>query len=460
MADTYITIGSTGTKKKLVDLGDGTYADASAAMPRALSTELVVAGADSVLGKIAAPVNAETIYIRQAVSPGEDIEWRVQSNTVHTIQKYKARTNVNSATITLAAATRVDDEDTFTLNGLTYTAEATAADAAYASRKWKSGGDDEDADAAALAALINADYAVATAGTSVATEDKLTITTDEGAHVIVAAAAADYPAGKYGLSAVVATELASIVAAINHKDNVTCASVAANDTVVVNGLTFTAHATTTTAASRQFSVSGDNDADAAQLVVCLNDATYGVPGLTAVAVANVVSFTRDSQDDTVTLTTSNATRLKTEAAGGVPGVIAAATGATGELSITPTWTSALTVAEAGDQLTVTKIDIPGILATVDEDVITLTCTTPGGGEEASVIQFGQGTSTADEIAFADTTLASLVLDGDVVTDAVANATTAGKIYSQTMNGWEYGYLGLTNKSGSGAMTAVVGATLH
>lgn len=458
MADSYITIGSTGMKKKVVDMGDGTYADASAAMPRALSTELVVAGADSVLGKIAAPVNAETIYIRQAVSPGEDIEWRVKSNTVHTIQKYKARSNVNSGTITLASATRVDDTDTFTLNGLTYTAEATAADAAYASRKWKCGGADEDADAAALAALINADYAVATAGTSVAAEDKLTITTDEGAHIIVAAAAADYPAGKYKLDATAATELASIVLAINHKDNVTCASVAVADTVTVGGITYTAAATEDTA-EHQFAQITSNDATGTSLAACVNADTE-THGISAVNVSGVVSFERTTADAVVGLASSNATRLKTEAAGGVPGVVAAATGATAELSITPTWTAVLTVAEAGDQLTVTKIDVPGILATVAENVITLTCTTPGGGEEASVIQFGQGSSAADEIAFADTTLASLVLDGDVVTDAVANATSAGKIYSQTMNGWEYGYLGLTNKSGSGAMTAVVGATLH
>ena len=52
MADTSHTIGSTGIIKKLVDLGDGTYADAVALGGRALSTETVVAGAASVLGKI------------------------------------------------------------------------------------------------------------------------------------------------------------------------------------------------------------------------------------------------------------------------------------------------------------------------------------------------------------------------------------------------------------------------
>ena len=56
-----------------------------------------------------------------------------------------------------------------------------------------------------LAALINADYAVATAGTSVAGTDKLTFVTDEGTFTITAAAAADYPAGKYGLSGTVGT---------------------------------------------------------------------------------------------------------------------------------------------------------------------------------------------------------------------------------------------------------------
>ena len=461
MGDISHVIGSTGIAKKIVDLGDGTYADAVSSMPRALSTETVVAGAASTLGKIATLANAETIYVRQAVNPGEDIEWRVKSSAVHTVQKYKARTKVNGATLTLAAATRVDDTDTFTLNGLTYTAESTAGDAAYASRKWKSGGADESADAAALAALINADYSIVPDG-SVAVNDTLVIVSDGTTYTYTGKATANYVARQFDQSGDQAAELASIVLALNHKDNVTCAAVAAGDKVYVNGLTFTAHTSTTTAANREFSIAGSNTQDGDELVTCLNDATYGVPGLTAVNAGGVVSFTRDTAPDTVALTSSNGTRLAVAAAGGIPGIIAAATGATGELAITPTW-AIVTACTGGTHITATDVDCPGILAVAAAAVITLSCSTPGapiGGDLASTIQFGQGSSAANEIAFADTTLASLVIDGTATTDAAANSTSAGTIYSQTMNGWEYGYLGVTNKSGGAAATIVVGATLH
>ena len=63
-------------------------------------------------------------------------------------------------------------------------------------------------------------------------------------------------------------------------------SVAANDTVTVNGLTFTAHATTTTVANREFAASGSNSADATELTTCINDPTYGVPGVTATALGS------------------------------------------------------------------------------------------------------------------------------------------------------------------------------
>jgi len=73
---------------------------------------------------------------------------------------------------------------------------------------------------------------------------------------------------------------------------ITLASVQANDTVIINGLTFTAHTDTTTVANREFSIAGGTDTlDADELVICINDATYGVPGLTAAAPAAVVTLT-------------------------------------------------------------------------------------------------------------------------------------------------------------------------
>ena len=55
----------------------------------------------------------------------------------------------------------------------------------------------------------------------------------------------------------------------------------AASTIIINGLTFTAHASTTTVANREFSISGTDTADGDALVTCINDATYGVPGVTA-----------------------------------------------------------------------------------------------------------------------------------------------------------------------------------
>jgi len=71
----------------------------------------------------------------------------------------------------------------------------------------------------------------------------------------------------------------------------TLAAVLAGQTVTINGLTFTAHATVTTKASRQFSISGDDTADAVELAACINDPTYGVPGITASASGAVVTLT-------------------------------------------------------------------------------------------------------------------------------------------------------------------------
>jgi hypothetical protein len=53
---------------------------------------------------------------------------------------------------------------------------------------------------------------------------------------------------------------------------------------------FTAHATTTTLATRNFSIVGTDTADALELLTCINDATYGVPGCFAIQAAGVVTL--------------------------------------------------------------------------------------------------------------------------------------------------------------------------
>jgi hypothetical protein len=88
----------------------------------------------------------------------------------------------------------------------------------------------------------------------------------------------------------------------------TLASVAAPDAVTVNGLTFTAHATTTTKSARQFSIASTDAADAVELAACINDPAYGVLGLTASPNGAVVTLTSaDPGHTTVSITSPAAT---------------------------------------------------------------------------------------------------------------------------------------------------------
>jgi hypothetical protein len=472
MANTTHTIGSTGITKKLVDLGDGTYADAvvvygSSGGGQVAADEVVLAkatGSAGGLGKIADLADQATIYVRCDTSGDtvSAVDFRVQSTQKHAVSLFKARSVVDSVTLTLSA---LADTETLFINGLTYTGEATANTATYDAREFSVAGDNT-ADAAALAALINADYSVVTAGTSIAATDKLLITTDEGLTTIVAAATADYPAHKYALDATAATELASIVLAINHKDNVTCLSSVNGDTVTVNGQVFTSAAAEDLTAG-EFDNDASDNATATSLAACINDATYGVSGITAVAAVNVVSLTRDTMADAVVLTSSDGTTLAVEAGGGVPGVIAAATPGTAtkaELSITPTWTEVLTVTKAGAQLTVVDIDCPGVLATAALAVVTLTPGTPAGtsGEMATVIQAVTGTAAGNCAVSQAATLAGMLIPPDMTStfaDVAANSTTSGALYTLPTGGYEQCYIAVKNDHDGGtAATIVVGAT--
>jgi len=59
------------------------------------------------------------------------------------------------------------------------------------------------------------------------------------------------------------------------------ATVTAGQTITINGLTFTAAASLTTYANREFGISGTDTEDGDQLAACINHPTYGVPGVTA-----------------------------------------------------------------------------------------------------------------------------------------------------------------------------------
>ena len=90
--------------------------------------------------------------------------------------------------------------------------------------------------------------------------------------------------------------LTGATATITANTNVTSltlalATVLATHTIIINGLTFTAHGTTTTVANREFNIGGGTDTlDADELCICLNDATYGVPGATATNNAGTITL--------------------------------------------------------------------------------------------------------------------------------------------------------------------------
>jgi len=100
------------------------------------------------------------------------------------------------------------------------------------------------------------------------------------------------------------------------ESTITLATFVAGGKITINGLVFTAHTDTTTVADREFAIDGNDTADAAELVTCINDATYGVPGVTASSAAGVVSLvaddgytitvTEDVGDGTITLATVEA----------------------------------------------------------------------------------------------------------------------------------------------------------
>jgi hypothetical protein len=93
-----------------------------------------------------------------------------------------------------------------------------------------------------------------------------------------------------------------------NKATLTLATVLAADTVTINGLVFTAHASTTTKASRQFSIAGTDAQDATELAACINDTDYGVPGVLATVNSNVITLTStEPGETTITVATSGST---------------------------------------------------------------------------------------------------------------------------------------------------------
>jgi hypothetical protein len=98
--------------------------------------------------------------------------------------------------------------------------------------------------------------------------------------------------------------------------------------------------------------------------------------------------------------------------------------------------------------------VPGVVATNALGVVTIR---PKASDGAYALQAVTGTA-AGHCAVADTTLASLIRDGASVSHT-AVTTDAGVLISQTVNGWEQAYIGISAPA-AGAATAVVAATRY
>lgn len=94
--------------------------------------------------------------------------------------------------------------------------------------------------------------------------------------------------------------------------------------------------------------------------------------------------------------------------------------------------------------------VPGIdaiaqTAPTTTDVLTISC-----NDDCTALCFGQGTSAANEIAYVDLASTNFAADAAVSSNVAATTGSKGNIVTQTIGGWPYGILKLTNTSGSAA----------
>jgi hypothetical protein len=450
MADTTHTIGSTGVVKKLVDLGDGTYADAvvdygGGGVQDAAVVLAAPTGSTGGLGKLAATIaNTQVIYVRFDAStrPYQYVDWVTSHAQQADLVFYKAQSIVDNVTLTLASFT---EDDVIILNGLSLEGDTTAAQALYSGRLFYCSGD--NADALALSKLINADWSIIPDG-SVAVNDTLTVTTNEDTYVFTAAAAPDYPNRVFDQAGNQAAELASLVLAINHKGYVTCvANPVVGDTVTVGGQVYT-FATVENTVTHAPTRVGTADQIGISLAACINADTTAqtAHGISASNNTGVVTMTRTTPT-ALGLASSNVVKLAVVQPAGVPGVLAVATGGTGELSLTPTWVTSITCLDSATHIDCVDIDVPGIkaAATGASAVVTLTPGTPGaptGQDLATVIS---ATAAARCTVSQAATLAGLMVDltPTAALNEALTTGTAGSLHTQAVGGYPYCYLGLT-----------------
>lgn len=102
--------------------------------------------------------------------------------------------------------------------------------------------------------------------------------------------------------------------------NVALLNAAAGSVITINGLTFTG-AAATDATKREFIASGNDAADCTALISCINDAVYGVPGVTAAeGTGNSIDLTVDEPGET-TITISDESAVFTPIATALEAIV-------------------------------------------------------------------------------------------------------------------------------------------
>lgn len=520
-----------------------------------LRAEHFLAGADSRTGRIGTLAISGVMFVRLDADDGkyERAEWLVKSDKAHAVALYKARTVADSVTVTLGTAdldngdtavvngktftahtdttvcatgqyaidgntaadcielakvlapgvavtlASVVAADTVTINGTTFTAHATTT--TPASRQFKIDGTDAQ-DMAGLVTCVNHKDNVTLATVSVG--DKVYITSNGKTYTYTAAASAAVDTGVFSQNGTDSQNADSLVLCINHKDHIDLTSAIAGDSVTINGLTFTGKASTAVTPTRQFSIDTSDDAASISLAALINDATWGVPGVTAsgasgvvtltpdtygfpitmtagvggtnghtrvvctaangvpgvtaVNASGVVSLTRNYEDADITLTSSNGTRLACVAANGVPGILATA-GDGGEMLLTPVWKGeTITVVSSDDTIKYADYGLPGCKVSYTATTVVIT-PDMDSAEPCTCIYAVIGTADANEFTVTSGTLANLEQDGTASTGNAAITTNLGKTYEQYVDGYPYLYLGFTSEDAAAVSVPVVKATL-
>jgi len=107
--------------------------------------------------------------------------------------------------------------------------------------------------------------------------------------------------GRAGASGALIAGASAVITAnvLVSKATITLGTVLDGETIVINGLTFKGDTDTTTPAAREFSIAGDDTADAALLAGLINDETHGVPGVIATANAGTVTLVATEPGETL-----------------------------------------------------------------------------------------------------------------------------------------------------------------